>query len=82
VRQPVPPEHASLGRYRKATIHLGLICLNGLVGMALGIQLELFEAALAARSDDEDLVSRVLEETLDDAGTAEIQIIRYAVPQD
>jgi hypothetical protein len=72
----------SKGEYRKAPIHAGLICLNGPVGMDLDMQLELFEAALDALSDDEDLTNRVLEATLDDAEAAEIRIIRYALPED
>jgi hypothetical protein len=70
------------GEYRKATLHAGLICLNGPVGMDLVMQLDLFEAALGALAADSDLVNRVLEATLDDADASEIRIVRYALPTD
>jgi hypothetical protein len=72
----------SKGEYRKATIHAGLICLNGPVGMDLDMQLELFEAALGALSEDDDLINQGLEVMLDDAEAAEVRIIRYVLPQD
>jgi hypothetical protein len=72
----------SKGEYSKAAIHAGLICLNGPVGMDLGIQLELFEAAFGVFSEDDELINQVLEATLDDAEAAEIRIVRYALPRD
>jgi Domain of unknown function (DUF5615) len=68
------------GEYRKTTLHAGLICLNGPVGMDLEMQLEVFDAALDALDEDRDLVNRVLEVTLDDAGDADVTVVRYALP--
>jgi hypothetical protein len=70
----------SKGEYRKATLHAGLICLNGPVGMDLDMQMDLFEAALDALDEDDDLVNRVIEATLHDAHDAEITVVRYALP--
>ena len=72
----------SKGEYAKAPIHAGLICLNGPVGMDLDMQLELFDAALDALAENDDLINQVLEATLDDAEAAEIRIVRYALPRD
>jgi hypothetical protein len=68
------------GEYRKTTLHAGLICLNGPIGMDLEMQLEVFEAALDSLDEDGDLVNRVLEVMLDDAGDADLTIVRYALP--
>jgi hypothetical protein len=68
------------GEYRKATLHAGLICLNGPVGMDLDMQLELFEAALAVLDEDDDLVNQVIEITLADPSDAALDIVRYALP--
>lgn len=70
----------SKGEYRKATLHAGLVCLNGPVGMDLDMQQELFGAALDALEEDDDLINRVIEITLEDAGDAEIGITRYELP--
>ena len=72
----------SIGQYARAPIHAGLICLNGPVGMDLDMQLELFEAALDALAEDDELINQVLEATLDDAQASEIRIVRYALPPD
>ncbi len=72
----------SKGEYRKAPLHAGLVCLNGPVGMDLDMQLELFEATLDALHEDDDLVNRVIEATIKDAGDEEITIVRYALPQE
>jgi hypothetical protein len=72
----------SKGEYAKAPIHAGLICLNGPVGMDLNMQLELFEAALEALAENDDLINQVLEATLDNADAEEIRIVRYALPPD
>ena len=76
------PAHApgSKGEYLKTSLHAGLICLNGPVGMDLDLQIELFEAALDALDNDDDLINRVLEITLDDDADGDIAIIRYALP--
>jgi hypothetical protein len=70
----------SKGEYRKSTLHAGLICLNGPVGMDLDMQTELFETALEALTENEDLVNQVIEVTLEDANHAQITVTRYALP--
>jgi hypothetical protein len=70
------------GEYRKATVHAGLICLNGPVGMDLEMQIELFEAALEAVERNGDLINQVIEVRLDHVGDAEIRIMRYAFPSE
>jgi len=70
------------GEYRKTTMHAGLICLNGPVGMDLDMQIELFEAALVALGEDDDLVNQVLEVTLGDADDAELVVVHYAFPEE
>ncbi len=69
----------SKGQYSDVTLHAGLICLNGPVGMDLDLQLELFEAALDELHRDDDLVNQVLEVTLTDLGD-EIEVLRYSLP--
>ncbi|HJU17282.1 MAG TPA: DUF5615 family PIN-like protein [Stellaceae bacterium] len=68
------------GEYRKAVLHAGLICLNGPVGMDLDMQRELFDAALDALEEDDDLVNQVVEITLADPSDTELDITRYALP--
>ncbi|MBN9507560.1 MAG: DUF5615 family PIN-like protein [Alphaproteobacteria bacterium] len=70
----------SKGEYQKTTLHAGLICLNGPVGMDLDMQLELFEAVLDGLDKDGDLVNRVIEVTMSDSNATEIIIVRYALP--
>ncbi|WP_413990774.1 DUF5615 family PIN-like protein [Labrys okinawensis] len=68
------------GQYADVAIHAGLICLNGPPGMDLDMQIELFEQALIELDDDEDLVNRVLEISLEDE--EELRVLRYALPRD
>lgn len=68
------------GQYLKATIHAGLICLNGPVGMDLDMQIELLEVALDALATDGDLVNQVVEVALEDAAAVEFNIVRYSLP--
>lgn len=70
------------GEYRKTTVHAGLICLNGPVGMDLEMQIELFEAALEAVEWNDDLINQVIEVRLDHGGDAEIRIVRYMFPSE
>jgi hypothetical protein len=70
----------SKGQYQKASLHAGLICLNGPVGMDLDTQLELFESALDALGNG-DLVNEVLEVTLEHTTEADITITRYRLPE-
>jgi hypothetical protein len=65
------------GQYADASIHAGLICLNGPPGMDLDMQLELFEQALDELESDADLVNQVLEITMDEST---IDIRRYQLP--
>ena len=58
----------SKGEYRKATLHAGLICLNGPVGMDLDMQLELFAVALDTLDANSDLINRVIEVTAESPG--------------
>ncbi len=75
------PHHApgSRGQYADVALHAGLICLNGPVGMDLGLQLELFETALDELDHDGDLMNQVLEVSLPDSGD-EIDVLRYKLP--
>lgn len=72
----------SKGEYRKPTIHAGLICLNGPVGMDLDMQIGLFEAALDVLDEDDDLINQVIEVFLADPGDTELDIVRYALPSE
>lgn len=71
----------SRGQYADVAIHAGLICLNGPVGMALDLQVELFETALEELRADGDLVNQVLEVSAGD-DDEELHILRYALPQE
>jgi hypothetical protein len=77
-----PGAPGTKGEYRKLSLHAGLICLNGPVGMDLAMQVALFEAALEQLATDSDLVNRVLEVTLEDPTDALFRIVRYALPED
>ena len=70
----------SKGEYRKASLHAGLICLNGPVGMDLDIQAELFRAALDIIEENDDLINQVIEITLADPSEGNFEIVRYALP--
>jgi hypothetical protein len=72
----------SKGEYRRATIHAGLMCLNGPVGMDLDLPLELFDAALDALDEDDNIINRVVEITLDDAKDAEMTVTRYELQKE
>jgi hypothetical protein len=67
------------GQYAAASIHAGLICLNGPPGMDLNMQLELFEEALFRLETDSDLINQVLEITLEDDA---LHVLRYKLPSD
>ena len=69
------------GEYRKTTLHAGLVCLNGPVGMDLDTQLELFDVALEALAEESDLVNQVLEVTLEEPSGLDIVVSRYALPE-
>jgi hypothetical protein len=67
------------GLFARLDLHAGLVCLNGPVGMDLGMQLALFAAALDAIDDFPDLINRALEITLEEAD-GEIHTILYDLP--
>ena len=71
----------SKGQYADVTIHAGLICLNGPVGMNLDLQLEMFEEALHELDRNQDLVNQVLEVSLSDSGE-EFVLLRYQMPNE
>ncbi len=68
------------GQYADVSLHAGLICLNGPVGMDLALQKELFSEALDELDVNGDLTNQVLEVTLEENETS-IQIERYSHPR-
>jgi len=71
----------SRGQYADGELHAGLICLNGPVGMARDLQLELFNRALDEIDRDPFLVNQMLEITFLDTAR-EIEILRYKLPKE
>jgi hypothetical protein len=71
----------SKGQYANVSLHSGLICLNGPVGMNLALQSELFHEALNQLEVDEDLTNQVLEVNCSD-DEAMVDIIRYHMPRE
>jgi hypothetical protein len=69
----------SKGQYADVSLHAGLVCLNGPVGMDLTLQRELFSEALDELDVDGDLTNQILEVTLEDS-EAGIQVVRYCHP--
>jgi hypothetical protein len=68
------------GRYMRAGIHAGLVCLNGPAdGTDLDLQCELFRRALDELEANPDLVNQVLEVTVEAEGGAPL-IERYPMP--
>jgi hypothetical protein len=72
----------SKGQFRKTDLHAGLVCLNGPAGMNLEMQLDLFAAILDEIESDNDLVNKVLEATLAEPDSEEIEIRRYPLPEE
>jgi hypothetical protein len=68
------------GEYSKRVLHAGLICLNGPVGMDLDMQVDLFRKALEALAQDDDLINKCLEVTMDSKGS--IRTHRYQLAKD
>jgi hypothetical protein len=68
------------GQFADLSLHAGLVCLNGPVGMDLAMQRELFCEALDELDVDGDLTNQILEVTLED-NEAGIQIVRYSHPR-
>jgi hypothetical protein len=50
--------------------------------MDLDLQLELFDAALDALDEDDNIINRVVEITLDDAKDAEMTVTRYELQKE
>ena len=69
----------SRGQYADVSLHAGLICINGPVGMGAELQSELFETALQEIGPEGDLINGVLEVSLEDL-EREIDIVRYDLP--
>jgi hypothetical protein len=70
----------SKGQYADVSLHAGLVCLNGPVGMDLALQRELFSEALDEFDVNGDLTNQILEVTLDESEVG-IQIVRYSHPR-
>ena len=66
------------GLHNDQPIHAGLICLNASGGMDLGLQEQLFAVVLGELNSLDDLVNRVLEVTLEDDGSAFVEV--YELP--
>jgi predicted nuclease of predicted toxin-antitoxin system len=73
----------SKGLYGVLSLHAGLVCINGPVGMDLDLQLRLFSLALDELDRDDNLVNQVLEVTATEGDTSEeieVEILRYRLP--
>jgi len=69
----------SAGQFAGVTLHAGLICIEGPVGMNLALQHELFLEVLDELDVDGDLTNQVMEVSLN--GTEdEVEVIRYYIP--
>jgi predicted nuclease of predicted toxin-antitoxin system len=71
----------SKGEFKKLDLHAGLVCLNGPSGMDLRTQLDLFAAVLDEIETDDELVNKVLEATLAEPDSDDIEIWRYHLPE-
>jgi len=69
------------GQFAGVSLHAGLICLNGPVGMDLGLQRELFSVVLAELDRDSDFTNQVMEVNLS-GSRKEIDVIRYRMPRE
>lgn len=67
------------GQYADVSLHAGLICVNGPVGMDAELQSELLEIALEEIGTGE-LINGVLEVSLDDL-EGDVAIVRYDLPR-
>lgn len=73
----------SQGLYGTLSLHAGLVCVNGPVGMDLDLQLRLFSLALDELELDDNLINQVLEVTAmegDASEEIEVEILRYRLP--
>lgn len=69
----------SKGQYADVSLHAGLICINGPVGMDAELQSELLEIALEEIGPEGQLINGVVEVSLDDL-EGEVDIVRYDLP--
>ena len=67
------------GQYADVSLHAGLICINGPVGMTAELQGELLNIALEEIGPGGELINGVLEVSLDDQ-EEEVDITRYDLP--
>lgn len=73
-------EPGSKGQFANVSLHAGLVCLNGPVGMDLALPREMFSEALDELDVNGDLTNQILEVTLEES-EAGIQIVRYSYPR-
>ncbi len=71
----------SKGQYADVSLHAGLICINGPVGMDAELQGELFAVALDEVGDAGELVNEVLEVNLDEPDD-DMEVLRYELPRE
>ena len=71
----------SKGHYADVSLHAGLVCINGPVGMNAELQGELLEIALEELGPGGELINGVLEVSLYDLD-GEVEIVRYDLPPD
>ena len=71
----------SKGQYADVSLHAGLICINGPVGMDAELQSELLEIALEELGPGGELINGVLDVSLYDLD-GEVEVVRYDLPPD
>lgn len=69
----------SAGQFADVFLHAGLVCIDGPVGMDLGLQRELFSEVLEELDRESDLTNQVIEVSLNETED-EIEVIRYQMP--
>jgi hypothetical protein len=65
------------GWHARRPIHAGLVCLNSIIGMDLGLHEDLFRLALQELTSNPDLVNIALELTMLDDD--DVDVIRYEI---
>ena len=75
------PEQApgSGGQYQHVALHAGLVCLNA-DDMDRSLQLELFETVLDFLAGEGEFINQIIEVSVNDYDSEEIEIIRYVLP--
>jgi len=69
------------GHYQHVVLHAGLICLNA-DDLDRSLQLAMFAAVLDILAEDGDLINQVIEASASATDPEEIEIVRYAMPED